>query len=869
MKKKQIGRKALCALLAASLASVHVFAAGAPAPAAAEGTSQTQAVPAAAKEEKAAYKKSETVYVNLEPDGTPREQIVSNWLHSEEAGATLVDRSTLKEVENVKGEEQPARSGSDLTWKLEGNDLYYRGKTEGELPVSVEITYTLDGIKMSPEEIAGKSGHMEMSLHFRNNLRQTVSVGGKRITMYTPMMAAAAISFPNAGFSNVAVSDGTVQADGSNQAVALAAMPGLNESLGLREYDLPGLGKEDLDFPETFTISADCTDFEMGPIGIVVTTGISGLDGLSAAEDFDDMRADLYELKGAQSDLSAWDPNRRIRSLFSTPRLTSGAQVLVEDIFRFYDLDTAMFDILPDYITEENIELFDRISEDLDEVDIDKLLDSEALEDLLDTMTKRNIENLRRLLDDYDTIKALDSDELGELIDQSIDLLDALEQYEEQMQTVEVLARYAGDMMELCEQIKASGLLDMMTDENIGAAAGGIAGSMSEKEIRPVLESIRKLENALENAPDEMSAVDIGISPSFIGLFRKFAPKEEEKLLPLMEVPLGTDMALFTPTIGASESGVTCRDTLESALQSLEDAVRKAAEDASNEGAQQTMDKVAKLKAEMEELERSLMSGLNVSTPDALSAKLEQAASFTKAMVGPLQQMMATAEKLADRLDHSPESGKLQYLLAETGDMLDDLKANEESIQALRRLLREYDADDMENFREHYNDLRHDLREVKPILQALRDDLEDPAVDRSLHSSPESVETLLKMKDDLLANREVSEILRETVSPDRVSIASGMFDTFDRLEEKGSVDKYVGQVDDADELLARKDAYVELAENYRAYTGAAEDAETSVKFIMKTDEIKIPEPEAAAESEQPQKQGFLDWCRGLLSKLKK
>lgn len=883
MKNKSLFVKILCALLAVSMMSMSVFAADGTA-SAAPGTDVAAAEASNASEagagdmapqEKAAYKKSETVYVNLNPDGTPREQIVSNWLHSDTADATLSDRTTLKEIENVKGEEQPERQGNRLTWKLNGNDLYYRGKAEGQLPVSLDITYRLDGREMPPEEMAGKSGHVEIDMHFKNNLGQKVKVGEKSIMMYTPMMAAVALSFPTSSFSNVTVSDGTVQTDGSNQAVALVAMPGLNESLGLKDYDLPGFDVDTLDFPSSFTISADCSEFTMGPIGIVVTGGISGLDELGTAEDIDEMRADLYELKGAQNDLSAWDPSHRIRSLFSTPQLVSGAQVLVEDIFQFYDIDTALFDILPGYITDENIKLMDRISDDLDAADIDKLLDSGAVDELIDAMTKKNIDNLRKLLADYDTLRQLDSEELSSLVEQSIDLLDALEQYQEQVQTIRVLTAYADDMMALCSTIKDSGLLDMVNDENIGAAVGGIASNEGNKQIKPLLEKIGALKSAVQSVPEEMSLQDAGVSDSYMALIGQLAPDAARQLSPLMDFPLQMDMALVEAlaqgiTLGESvePSGVTVRDKLLDALDTMRERIQDAAQDQINQGTQDTMQSIAGLKKEIERLEGGLMQGLGVSSTAAMAEKLEQAASFTEQMILPLQRMLATAEKLSGNLKNSPDSRKLQYLLEETDDMLADLRANEEAIRALRHLLDEYDSDDMEGLREHYSDLRHDLKDVKPILQSLRDDLEDPVLDRSLHSSPESVGVLIKMKDDLYANREVSEILREAVAPDRVAIASGMFDTFDRLEEKGSVDKYVGQVEDVDELLARKDAYVELADSYRLYTDAAEDADTSIKFIMKTDEVKKPEPEAQ-EALEEQEQGFKGWLHGIIAKIKK
>ena len=56
------------------------------------------------------------------------------------------------------------RSGDNLTWDTNGADIYYQGTTEKELPVSVKLTYYLDGKKISPSELKGKSGHLKIKL---------------------------------------------------------------------------------------------------------------------------------------------------------------------------------------------------------------------------------------------------------------------------------------------------------------------------------------------------------------------------------------------------------------------------------------------------------------------------------------------------------------------------------------------------------------------------------------------------------------------------------------------------------------------------------------------------------------------------------
>ena len=90
--------------------------------------------------------KEETVYVNLNNEGKAVETISSIWLHSETPLKYVEDNTILKEVINVKGDEIPTFEDDKLIWKSEEKDIYYQGKTDKELPISIEIKYYLDVI---------------------------------------------------------------------------------------------------------------------------------------------------------------------------------------------------------------------------------------------------------------------------------------------------------------------------------------------------------------------------------------------------------------------------------------------------------------------------------------------------------------------------------------------------------------------------------------------------------------------------------------------------------------------------------------------------------------------------------------------------
>ena len=83
---KQFRQKAFSAFMAAALA----VSCAAPASAASEPV-----------------KKEETIYLILNGDGSVREQIVSDWLHSDTGFHSFRDKSGLQDVENLKSDVLP------------------------------------------------------------------------------------------------------------------------------------------------------------------------------------------------------------------------------------------------------------------------------------------------------------------------------------------------------------------------------------------------------------------------------------------------------------------------------------------------------------------------------------------------------------------------------------------------------------------------------------------------------------------------------------------------------------------------------------------------------------------------------------------
>ena len=108
--------------------------------------------------------KNETVYVITAADGQ-RTTYVSSWLHNPDGSPSLNDVSDLNDIEVVRGTAELGQDeGGQITWEANGEDVYYQGVSDDELPVDVNVSYTLDGASISEADLEGKSGHLVMNI---------------------------------------------------------------------------------------------------------------------------------------------------------------------------------------------------------------------------------------------------------------------------------------------------------------------------------------------------------------------------------------------------------------------------------------------------------------------------------------------------------------------------------------------------------------------------------------------------------------------------------------------------------------------------------------------------------------------------------
>lgn len=248
--------------------------------------------------------KEETVYVNADATGNSDEVTVSDWLkNSGSVSGNLTDESILKEIKNVKGDETFTENGDQLTWNTAGEDIYYQGTTDKELPVSVKLTYFLDGKEVKPDELKGKSGHLKIQVQYTNNEKKTVTVDGKEEEVYTPFVMMTGMILPNETFSNVTIDNGKVISDGSRNIVVGFGMPGLKDSLDLDEETTKEAEDKGVTIPENFEMEADVTDFTISSTFTVALTDLLDDMDMDNIIDVDSLKDSLNELEDAALEL--------------------------------------------------------------------------------------------------------------------------------------------------------------------------------------------------------------------------------------------------------------------------------------------------------------------------------------------------------------------------------------------------------------------------------------------------------------------------------------------------------------------------------------------------------------------------------------
>jgi len=236
-----------------------------------------------------ALTKNETVYAKLNDDGSVNKITVNEYLNNLNRKDVLKDESDLLNIININGKEEYKTNGNKISWYAKGNDIYYQGSTNKELPVDLKIKYYLDDEEKKLDDILGQSGKIKIEIKYNNKDKHILKVNNKYETLYTPFTITTGFILKGDNNKNISVSNGKVINNGKDYMIAGISTPGLYESLKLNE--LKGMDKLEINY--------STTKFELPNIYAVVTPKIISKDDLKIFDKMDALYKNVDVLKEA------------------------------------------------------------------------------------------------------------------------------------------------------------------------------------------------------------------------------------------------------------------------------------------------------------------------------------------------------------------------------------------------------------------------------------------------------------------------------------------------------------------------------------------------------------------------------------------
>lgn len=248
--------------------------------------------------------KEEVVYATLSAGGTVDAVYVVNHFITT-PGTGITDYGDYTEVANLTDTGELAVEEGAVSFTADTDSFYYQGNLgAADLPWKFDIGYRMDGKAVSPADLAGKSGELEISLKSSRDPKVDQ-------VFYDNYMLQIQVTLPGDRARNVDAPGAVLAAAGSDQVYSYTVLPGKDAgfilSADVTDFEMPGISiagmpySIDFEFPD---IGDSLSDLEKLPDAISqLNEGVSELESGTR-----DMRSGTEELRsgsaGIQSGLS-------------------------------------------------------------------------------------------------------------------------------------------------------------------------------------------------------------------------------------------------------------------------------------------------------------------------------------------------------------------------------------------------------------------------------------------------------------------------------------------------------------------------------------------------------------------------------------
>lgn len=181
--------------------------------------------------------KEEVIYINLDAKGAVKDIYAVNIFGK----GDVVDYGDYDSVEMLNVNADIQQSGDKITFSTDSDRAYYKGKmSNNQIPWNISIRHYLDGKEYTAEELAGKSGKLEMKFKITENKNFEGS-------FFDDYALQASFTLDTEKCENIAAQNATMANVGSKKQISYTILPG--------------------EWIDT-SITADVKDFEMSAAAI-------------------------------------------------------------------------------------------------------------------------------------------------------------------------------------------------------------------------------------------------------------------------------------------------------------------------------------------------------------------------------------------------------------------------------------------------------------------------------------------------------------------------------------------------------------------------------------------------------------------------
>jgi X-X-X-Leu-X-X-Gly heptad repeat protein len=215
--------------------------------------------------------KNEIIYANLTSDGSVSAVYTVNRFEVTKAGS-ITDHGDYSSVVNLTDTGTLIRQDDSVSFEAQKGNFYYQGNMGSpDLPWTFDISYYMDGVKTPPEELAGRSGKLDIHIVTAKN-------SAADPVFYDHFMLQISMTLDSDKCGDIESQGASIAGAGKNMIITHTVMPG-------KDADI--------------TLSASVKDFEMGGIEIAAVPFSMNVD----LPDTDDMTDDFTALSDAISGL--------------------------------------------------------------------------------------------------------------------------------------------------------------------------------------------------------------------------------------------------------------------------------------------------------------------------------------------------------------------------------------------------------------------------------------------------------------------------------------------------------------------------------------------------------------------------------------